>query len=125
MRYFREIEPDIYTAAGALQTEADGHGWVGEYDTLLARGQPFAVIVDARDRPQPPAGKPMVLWMKARKAELGRLVRLTAYVVEDAAERADLERALPARSKSSPYPMAVAANPAEALTKARSSLGRP
>jgi len=124
MRYFREIEPDIYAAAGALRTKADGRDWIGEYDTLLARGQPFAVIVDARDRPQPPAGKPMVLWMKARKAELGRLVRLTAYVVEDGAERAELERALPARSKSSPYPMAVAASPADALTKARSSLGR-
>ncbi len=122
MRFFREAEPDIHVATGALASEQDGQDWTVEYDRLLAIGRPFAVIANVNDRPQPPAGKPMVLWMKARRTELARLVRLTVYVAEDAAERADLTRNLPGRAKSSPYPMAVAASEHEAMSKARASL---
>jgi hypothetical protein len=61
----------------------------------------------------------VVLWVKARKAELGRVVRATIHIVEDAVERAELERSLPSRSKNSPYPMVVASSTAEAREKAR------
>ena len=124
MKFFRQAEPGIFHAIGALETEQDGIDWTTEYDTLLAQGRPFAVIVDVADRPPlPPAGKPMVLWLKARKAELGRLVKLTLYVVENAAERAEMQRSLPGRAKASPYPMALAASKAEAIAMARASLG--
>lgn len=83
MRFFREAQPDIFIATGSLQTESDGADWTKEYDALLARGRPFFVIANVRDRPQPPAGKPMVLWMKARKAKLAELVKLTIYIAED------------------------------------------
>ncbi|ETR79023.1 hypothetical protein X566_07695 [Afipia sp. P52-10] len=122
MQFFHEIEPDIYIATGKLETEQDGQRWTTEYDALLARGRPLIVIVNAQDQPLPAAGRPMVLWLKARRAELARLVRVTFYVAEDEAERADMERLLPGRSKASPYPMAIAASEAEALQKARARL---
>lgn len=124
MKHFREIEPGIYVATGALASEEDGENWVAEYDRLLALDRPFAVIANVNDRPQAAAGKPMVLWLKKRKAELARLVRVTVYVAEDAAARSELERALPARSKASPYPMAVAATEADAVARARASLSQ-
>jgi len=122
MKFFREAEPDIFVATGQLITEQDGQDWVAEYDRLLARDRPMVVIAHAEDRPQPPAGKPMILWMKAHKADLGRLVKQTIYVVVDATERAEMERALPGRSKASPYPMALAASEAEAIAAARRNL---
>lgn len=122
MKFFREAEPDIFVATGQLITEQDGQDWVAEYDRLLARDRPLVVIAHAQDRPQPPAGKPMILWMKARKADLRRLVKQTIYVVVDAVERAEMERALPGRAKASPYPMAVAESEAEAIVAARRSL---
>jgi hypothetical protein len=64
----------------------------------------------------------MILWMKARKAELGRLVAATVYVMEDREEREAMERALPGRSKASPYPMMLAVSEEEALQKARAVL---
>jgi hypothetical protein len=122
MKYFRELEPDIHLGVGALRTEEDGREWVAEYDRLLERGRLMVVIVRDGDRPLPPAGKPMILWMKARKAELGRLVAATVYVMEDREEREAMERALPGRSKASPYPMMLAVSEEEALQKARAVL---
>lgn len=122
MKFFREAEPNIFVATGRLATEDDGRTWTIEYDALLAPGRPIAIIANARDRPQPPAGKPMALWMKARRNELARLVKLVVYVVEDAAARTALERNLPDRAKTSPYPMAVSADEAAAIGKARASL---
>ncbi|MGS1095421.1 hypothetical protein ACVCNR_12660 [Aquamicrobium terrae] len=119
MKFFRELEPDVYLGVGKLETEQDGHDWTGEYDALLARGRLMAIIVTDGDRPLPPAGKPMILWMKTRKAELARLVAGTVHVIEDEEERGSMERALPGRAKASPYPVAIAATEAEALEKAR------
>ncbi len=124
MRFFREIEPGIFRADGALQTERDGEDWTREYDALLDLGRPFAVIANVVDRPQPPAGKPLVLWMKARKEKLAALVKLSVYIAEDAAERSALEDGLPKRAKASPYPMAVAAGEADAISEARASLSQ-
>jgi hypothetical protein len=123
MDYFHEIEPGIHLMADRqLAAEEDGQAWAGEFDMLLARGRPVAVIANVRNRPAPPAGKPMILWTKARKEELSRLVRLSVYIAEDRAEHDALEHALPVRMKSSPYPMAVAHDEAEAVAKARASL---
>lgn len=122
LKFFKEAEPDIFIATGQLVSEQDGKEWVAEYDQLLARDRPLVVIAHAEDRPQPPAGKPMILWMKARKADLGRLVKCTIYVVKDETERAEMERLLPGRAKASPYPMAVAASEAGAILMARESL---
>ncbi len=122
MKFFRELEPDIHLGVGALETEQDGRDWVAEYDALLARGRAMVVIVREGDRPQPGAGKPMVLWMKARKAELGRLVAATVFIFEDEAERQAMELALPGRAKASPYPMVLAISEADALEKARQRL---
>lgn len=123
MRFFRQAEPDIFIAVGMLETEQDGIDWTVEYDSLLAQDRPFAVIVHVSEPPLPPAGKPMVLWLKARKAELGRLVKTTLYVIEDAADRAQMQRTLPGRAEVSPYPMALAASETEAIEMARASLG--
>lgn len=123
MKFFRQAEPGIFIAIGMLETEQDGIDWTREYEQLLAQDRPFAVIVDVQDQPLPPAGKPMVLWLKARKADLGRLVKVTLYIIEDAAERARMQRTLPGRAKASPYPMALAASEAEAIELARASLG--
>lgn len=122
MQFFIEVEADIFMATGRLVTEQDGETWVGEYDRLLARDRPLVVIVPVGDRPEPAAGKPMVLWMKKRKADLGRLVKRTIYVVPDQAERAEMERAMPGRAKASPYPMSVAASDAEAIANAVTDL---
>jgi hypothetical protein len=120
--FFREIEPGIFISTGALRTEQDGGNWTREYDGLLARRTPFAVVADVKDRPHPQAGKPMVLWMKAHRKELALRVKLTIFVAEDMAARLDLEEHLPKRSRESPYPIAVAASEAEAIAKARESL---
>jgi hypothetical protein len=122
MKFFREIEPGIFRADRALQTERDGEDWTREYDALLDLGQPFAVIANVVGRPRPPAGKPLVLWMKARKEKLAALVKLSVYIAGDAVERSALEDGLPKRAKASPYPMAVAASEADAISKARASL---
>ena len=100
----------------------DGAQWTREYDAILGEEQPFAVIVNAAQRPQPPAGKPMALWMKSRKAQLGAWVCATVYIVEDDALRADFERTSDKRQKASPYPMAFVATEAEALAAARAAL---
>ncbi|WP_449257111.1 hypothetical protein [Bosea sp. (in: a-proteobacteria)] len=123
MKFFHEAEPGILVSKGVLTTEQDGRDWVAEYDALLQRERPFAVIVQAGDRPLPPAGKPMILWMKARKAELGRWVRVTIFIIADAAERAGMAASLPGRAKASPYPMALAADEPGAIAQARASLG--
>lgn len=122
MKFFRELEPDIHLGAGALETEQDGRDWIAEYDTLLSRERAMVVIVREGDRPQPGAGKPMVLWMKARRAELARLVAATVFIFEDEAERQAMELALPGRSKASPYPMVLATSEEDALEKARQRL---
>ncbi|WP_298380244.1 hypothetical protein [uncultured Bradyrhizobium sp.] len=122
MKFFREAEPGIFIATGRLQTEQDGCDWTAEYTELLAANRPLAVIVNVNDQPEVAAGKPMVLWMKARKAELGRLVRVTVYIADDDEERAELERTLPGRAKALPYPAAIAASEADALFLARASL---
>ena len=80
MKFFHEAEPGIFIATGCLQTEQDGCDWTVEYSELLAANRPLAVIVNVNDQPEVAAGKPMVLWMKAHKAELGRLIRVTVYI---------------------------------------------
>ena len=122
MKFFREAEPGIFVATGRLQTEQDGCDWTAEYTELLAADRPLAVIVNIDDQPEVAAGKPMVLWIKAHKVELARLVRVTVYIVADVAERTELARNLPGRAKASPYPMAVAADETEAMSIARASL---
>ncbi|WP_448951181.1 hypothetical protein [Labrys neptuniae] len=122
MRFFREAAPNIFVGIGRLETEQDGRDWVEDYERCLAAGAPIAIIARVDDRPLPAAGKPMVLWLKARRAELGRLVKLTIYVAPDEAERAELVRSLPGRAKSAPYAMAVAASEAEAIAMARACL---
>ncbi|MDH7796151.1 MULTISPECIES: hypothetical protein [unclassified Beijerinckia] len=121
MKFFRETEPSIFIATGQLVSEQDGKDWVAEYDQLLARDLPLVVIAHVEDQPQPGAGKPMILWIKARKADLSRLVKRTIYVVEDDTQRAEMQRLLPGRAKASPYPMALAASEAEAIRLARES----
>lgn len=123
MKFFRQIEPGIYAGTDApLASEDDGTLWTQEYDAILCEEQPFAVIVNAEYRPQPPAGKPMALWMKSRKAQLGAWVCATVYVVEDEMLRADFLRSADKRQKATPYPMAFVATEAEALVAARNAL---
>lgn len=123
MKFFRQIEPGIYAGTDApLASEDDGARWTREYDAILGEEQPFAVIVNAAQRPQPPAGKPMALWMKSRKAQLGAWVCATVYVVEDEMLRADFLRSADKRQKATPYPMAFVATEAEALVTARNAL---
>ncbi len=47
MKFFHEAEPGILVSKGVLATEQDGRDWVAEYDALLQRERPFAVIVQA------------------------------------------------------------------------------
>lgn len=123
MKFFRKIEPGIFTGTDApLASEDDGAQWTREYDAILGEEQPFAVIVNAAQRPLPPAGKPMALWMKSRKAQLDAWVCATVYVVEDEMQRADFLRSADKRQKTMPYPMAFVATEAEALAAARDAL---
>lgn len=123
MKFFTKLEPGIYAGTDAtLASEDDGTLWTREYDAILGEEQPFAVIVNAAQRPQPPAGKPMALWMKSRKAQLGAWVCATVYIVEDAALRADFLRSADKRQKATPYPMHFVATEAEALAAARAAL---
>jgi hypothetical protein len=123
MKFFRRVEPGIYEGTSApLASEDDGTLWTQEYDAILHEEQPFAVIVNAAQRPQPPASKPMALWMKSRKAQLSAWVCTTVYVVEDEVLRADFLRSADKRQKATPYPMAFVATEAEALATARNAL---
>jgi hypothetical protein len=123
MKFFRQVEAGIYEGTDApLASEDDGAQWTREYDAILGEERPFAVIVDAAQRPQPPAGKPMSLWMKSRKAQLGAWVCATVYIVEDEALRADFLRSADKRQKATPYRMVFVASEAEALAAARNAL---
>jgi len=123
MKFFRQIEPGIYAGTEApLASEADGTQWTQEYDAILGEEQPFAVIVNAAQRPQPPAGKPMALWMKSRKAQLGAWVCATVYIVEDEALRTNFERSSDKRQQAMPYPMMFVASETEAIAAARAAL---
>ncbi len=125
MEFFREAEPGIYICvARAIVSEEDGERWTREYDAILSEGRPFAVVADVHLRPQPAAGKPMALWLKAKRSVLASLVQLTVYFVEDDAVRGDLERMAIARMNSLPYPLATAASEAEAVRLARRVLQR-
>lgn len=124
MRFFEEIEPAIIRAAGKLALAIDGEDWAAEFGAFLSRGSPFVVILDAGDRPEPPAGKPMAIWMKAHRSELGRLVRMAIYIVRDPAERLAMAQGLSARARTSPYPMSIAVDERAALDAARALVAR-
>lgn len=124
MKFFREIEPGIFMSTGSLRTEEDGRGWTQDYGALLAHGTPFVVVANVKDRPQPPAGKPIILWMKAHHDELALLVNLTIFVAEIGVEHFDLEQNLSKRAEGFPYPVAVAAGEPEAVAEARIALDR-
>lgn len=90
--FFVGLRPGVYrSGARIMQTEADGQAWTRAYDALLETNDALVVILDAAQRPGPEAGKPLALWLKARREVLAAKVRLAIYVVEDADERAAME----------------------------------
>lgn len=80
------------------------------------------MIFDAAQRPGPKAGKPLALWLKARREVLAVKVGLAVYVVSEAAERRVLEESSARAAKTWPYPTAVAGSLEEAEQRALRAL---
>ncbi len=89
----------------------------------IYRSGSLVMILDAAQRPSREAGKPLALWLKARRDVLARKVRLGIYVVEDPVIRADLEATAPKAAKAWPFPRAIAASFAEAEQAALAKIG--
>lgn len=125
--FFLALGPGIYRSGSrVVQTQADGEAWVRAYDDLLEKNDALVMILDAAQRPGPEAGKPLALWLKARRDVLATKVKLALYVVTDQAERAAMEDRSVKAAKAFPYPTAFVGSfdeaerlAAEALAPAR------
>ncbi|MBB3475317.1 hypothetical protein [Sphingomonas sp. BK345] len=126
--FFTAIAPGLHRSTGrALTTAADGEYWTHDYDALLAAGTPLALLLDGAQRPSAEAGRPLALWLKARRDVLATLVRGAVFVVPDPAERGAWQARLDAAGGRSPWPYrtAVAADWAAAERLARDWLAAP
>jgi len=122
--FFTPLAPGIYRSGSRLmQTREDGEAWTRAYDALLEQNDALIVILDAAQRPGPEAGKPLALWLKARREALAAKVKLAIYVVEDAAERAVMEERSARSAKAWPYPTAFIGSFPEAEELATRALG--
>lgn len=123
-QFFVALEPGIYRSGSRImETAADGEEWTRAYDDLLEQNDALVVILDAAQRPGPEAGKPLAIWLKARRDTLAAKVRLALYVVEDAAERATMEERSTRTAKAFPYPTAFVGSFSEAEQIAADTLG--
>lgn len=113
--FFIPLGAGVYrSGTRVMQTEADGQAWTRAYDDLLEKNDALVVILDASQRPGVEAGKPLALWLKARRTELANKVKLALYVVADAAERAAMEERSARSAKAFPYPTAFVSSFEEA-----------
>ncbi len=108
-----------------MRSERDAHAWTRAYDHLLEKNDQLVLILDATQRPGPEAGKPLALWLKARREMLATKVRLAVYVVTDPGERVEMERRSARAAKAWPYPTAFAGSFEEAERRAVEALTRP
>ncbi|MDD3674798.1 MAG: hypothetical protein WCY92_11205 [Novosphingobium sp.] len=114
-QFFVALKPGIYRSGSRMmETQADGEAWTRAYDDLLEKNAALVIILDAAQRPGPEAGKPLALWLKARRDVLAAKVRLALYVVTDAAERAAMEERSTRTAKAFPYPTAFVGSFADA-----------
>ncbi len=121
--FFVSLRPGIYcSGTRAMQSEADGEAWTRAYDDLLEKNEAIVVILDAAQRPGPRAGKPLALWLKARRDVLAAKVRLAIYVVSEVAERIVMEENSARAAKSWPYPTALVGSFEEAEQRAMQAL---
>ncbi|EQA99801.1 hypothetical protein L288_19135 [Sphingobium quisquiliarum P25] len=110
--FFLGLRPGIYRSGSrVMQTQADGEAWARAYDDLLDKNDAIVMILDAAQRPGPEAGKPLALWLKARREVLAAKVKLALYVVTDAAERTAMEERRAAQTESA-WPIAQITRPA-------------
>lgn len=122
--FFIPLRPGIYRSGSrVMQSATDGEAWTRAYDDLLEKNDVVVVIPDAAQRPGPEAGKPLALWLKARREVLAAKVRLAAYVVADPAERAAMEERGARTAKAFPYPTAFVGSFEEAERLAVTALG--
>lgn len=71
--FFAEVTPGLYRSTGRVPASAaDGEQWVRDYDRLLAADAPIALLLDSAQRPSAEAGRPLALWLKARRERLAR-----------------------------------------------------
>ncbi|MFC6623891.1 MULTISPECIES: hypothetical protein [Sphingomonadaceae] len=122
--FFVPLGPGIYrSGTRVMETEDDGNAWTQAYDALIEKHDAVVVILDAAQRPGPEAGKPLALWLKARRETLAAKVKLAIYVVEDAAERKFMEERSNRASIAFPYPTAFVGSFADAEQLAARTLG--
>lgn len=101
-----------------------GERWVAEFDALLAREARF-VLLSIGPIPEDEAHddrKTRALWLKRRRAELGRLCLAHLHVEHDPARRAMMQDRAAKMAGAFPYPLALFASEDAALDRAWSLL---
>lgn len=92
-----------------------------DFSALLERGQPFVFFSDgdmSQEERSPEDRKKVVLWMKARRAELKRLVRALVHAEPDAQKRDEAQAFAQMFGKAWGYPMLLVASEQEARQRA-------
>jgi hypothetical protein len=113
-RFFRRLAPGFYRSGpAALATRADGEAWAEACSAILARGEPFYLLVESDRLPRPPARAILSHWIDANRAALRRLVRLVVFVAAPDAQPARLRGR--AAMDLYPCPVRVAAHFAQAF----------
>ena len=88
-----------------------------DFSALLDRGQAFVFFSDgdmSQEERSPEDRKKVVLWMKARRPELNRLVRALVHAEPDAQRRAEAQAFAQMFGKAWGYPMLLVASTQEA-----------
>lgn len=78
----------IVRISGSQLPPGYGPQWVAEMDALLARGEPFALIlIDTVENPRHEDQKLQTQWFKKRKRELATVCRGAVLIEPDRAKR--------------------------------------
>lgn len=101
-----------------------GERWAAEFDAVLARGERFVLlsIGPIREDEAHDDRKARALWLKRRRAELGRLCLAHLHVEQDPDRRAMMQDRAAKMGNAFPYPLTVFASEDLALDRAWSLL---
>ena len=101
-----------------------GERWAAEFDAVLAKGERF-VLLSIGPIPEDESHddrKARTLWLKRRRAELGRLCLAHLHVEHDPDRRAMIQDRAAKTAGAFPYPLTVFASEDSALDRAWSLL---